>query len=295
MPNHFWNLFWRSVAYFPAIFSGNWFTVGALPILAFIYKERARIGQIGWRTMTWQQWRRIAKDAWILAVFYVAVFGWAVVHTVYQDHIDLVARIAVWKEKAESQEVYVETSLEPKYLSSLPPDPNSRPSWFVELEPIDVHFIWTRTGESVAEDVFPYAMVYLEPNFSHSTQREVVSRFQDAFTRELKAKRDQQVEGPTLGFSDAGKSVWATAREPGPILTRKLEEELWDGTQIVFLVSAVSYKTTSGQRYIGQFCNFLQPLNQNSTLSPDKPMPIPMPQVALSFHNCDLYLSTVKE
>ena len=291
MAAHFWNFFWRSVADFPTIFSGNWFSVGVLPILGFLYKERARIRQIRWRAMTWKQWDGIAKDAWILLVFYTGIFGWAVIETVYRDHSGLVTRIAVWKEKAQSQTVYVETSISPRYATS---SPFPRATWFMEGQPIDVHFTWTRTGESIAEDVFPYAQVYLKPDYTDSTQRAVVTEFEDSFAEELKANRDQHIEDVTLGFSDVGRSVWETARKPGPILTRKLEEELWDGSQVLFILSAVSYRTRSGQGYIGHFCNFLQPLNENYPI-PGKPMPVPIPQVPLSFHNCNLYVSTVKE
>jgi len=285
----FWHIIWRSILYYPSIFSGNWFSIGVLPPLAFLFAEKKNLRR--WRSMTAAEWKETRRNCYLLAGFYLVVFLWAVSATIYQDHSYLLTRLKFWRLKAESQSVYVETSIGPMYLTALP---NPQTVWFMERMPVDVKFIWTRTGETVAEDVFPYGAVYLEPDFTDSTQRGVVEKFQEVFDQELKAHKTQHLEGPTLGFSDMSKWIWATSRQPGPPLTRKLEEELWDGAQILFMVSAVSYSTPSGQRYQGHFCNFLQPMNQNS-LTPGRPMPVPMPNIAISFHQCSLYLSTVKE
>jgi hypothetical protein len=86
---HFKSLLWNSFLYYPAIFSGNWFTVGVLPPLAFLFAERDNLRRL--RTMTSAELKKAVRNGGILAAFYVALFCWAIVHTVYQDHQDLVA------------------------------------------------------------------------------------------------------------------------------------------------------------------------------------------------------------
>lgn len=87
---HACNLLLRSLVYYPSIFSGNWFTVGVLPVAIFIIKEFGRLRQIKWQAMTWAQWKGIARDSRWLVTLYILIFVWAVIHTVYQDHQYLV-------------------------------------------------------------------------------------------------------------------------------------------------------------------------------------------------------------
>lgn len=287
----FWHIIGRSVVYFPTIFSSNWFALGLVPLALFFVSNWKELR--GWRTMTAENWKKSIQRASVLAGLYLLIFLWAVASTIYQDHSTILSRVRFWKDKAESQTVYVETSFAPAYVGTNSAG-NVLQAYFVENTPLDVKFVWTRTGESIAEDLVVGGQVYLAPDFSIKTQKDIVQKFKTAFARFSKSRRDQMLEGPTLGYSDTGKFVWASSMEKGPLVTRRVEENLWSGTDILFIVAAVSYKTRSGQKYEGHFCDYLQPLSQDYGFE-GKPMPYPMPSVPMSWHICDLYISTVKQ
>jgi hypothetical protein len=76
----------QSLAYYPNIFSGNWFTVGVLPPAAFAFKERTRIQQVIRDAVNRKrQLMSLARQSWMLIAFYVLVFVFAVFHTAYTD------------------------------------------------------------------------------------------------------------------------------------------------------------------------------------------------------------------
>jgi hypothetical protein len=65
-----------------------------LPALIFLGREFFRARKEGLRTMNWKS---IGKDSlWMIAA-YAGLFGWAVIHTVYEDHRDLVRVISTLK------------------------------------------------------------------------------------------------------------------------------------------------------------------------------------------------------
>jgi hypothetical protein len=85
----FWHLIERSLVYMPKIISGNWTGI-LLPLVVFIIREGFRARKEGRRSVNW---KGIEKDTLWLIGAYLVLFGWAVVHTVYQDHEDLLARV----------------------------------------------------------------------------------------------------------------------------------------------------------------------------------------------------------
>ena len=287
----FWHIIGRSFVYYPNIFSSNWFALGLVPIAFFLYSNWKELR--GWRSMTAAQWKQSTRKLSIFVGFYFLVFLWAVATTIYRDHSDVLSRIRFWKDKAESQTAYVETTFGPAYTAT-DRKGNTQLAFFAENMPLDMKFVWTRTGESIAEDVINMAQIYLAPDSALATQKELIEKFKAGFAKRLKDRRGQMLEGPTLGYSDNGKTLWSTSFERGPKVTRAVEEDLWSGKQILFVVAAVSYKTRSGQTYEGHFCDWLQPLNMDYGWE-GKAMPYPMPSVQMAWHICDLYITTVKQ
>jgi len=82
---HFVNLVVRSLGYMPSIISQNWVSI-FLPLVVFIVRESVRLRKEGWRAMNWTKVRN--DSLWMIGV-YVLLFGWAVIHTVYTDHVYL--------------------------------------------------------------------------------------------------------------------------------------------------------------------------------------------------------------
>lgn len=86
---HFWHLVWRSLVFMPSIISGNWVSI-FFPLVLFLAREGIRIKNEGLRTMNWM---KVGQDAVLMVCAYAALFAWAIIHTVYQDHQYLVGRI----------------------------------------------------------------------------------------------------------------------------------------------------------------------------------------------------------
>ena len=83
----FWHLIGRSFVYMPKIISENWAGI-LLPFVVFVIREgvRAHKGSWSWRSLNWKS---IKKDtSWLIGA-YLVLFGWAVVHNVYDDHESL--------------------------------------------------------------------------------------------------------------------------------------------------------------------------------------------------------------
>ncbi len=97
----FWHLVWRSLVYFPSELSGNWLSV-SLPVGVYFIRECFRARKSGWRSMTW---KNIERDTWIMVVAYAALFSWAVIHTVYRDHVKLMAKNAALKQQLAKSKV----------------------------------------------------------------------------------------------------------------------------------------------------------------------------------------------
>src|ERR1700722_14802098 len=87
MWNSFWHLIWRSLVYFPTSLSSNWLSI-CLPALVWMIMQGFRVRKSGWTAL---EWKTIGSDTVILAGVYVVLFGWAITHTVYQDHLALKA------------------------------------------------------------------------------------------------------------------------------------------------------------------------------------------------------------
>src|SRR6185437_9287253 len=97
---HFWHLLWRSLVYFPSELSGNWLSIVFLPIALYVIVEGIRYG---WRSMVK---KAFGRDAGILVGMYVLLFCWAVIHTVYQDHINLARQNAILRRQLEFRETH---------------------------------------------------------------------------------------------------------------------------------------------------------------------------------------------
>jgi hypothetical protein len=91
MWTHFWNLFCRSFFYTPAVVSQNWPGV-VVAVLIYFGKDIGQIKDKGWRTMILGA--KLKKDFYWALGAYVVLFGWEVVHTIYQDHTDLVRKVS---------------------------------------------------------------------------------------------------------------------------------------------------------------------------------------------------------
>jgi hypothetical protein len=87
---HFWHLFGRILAYMPSLISQNWLAI-LWPLGFFIVREAFRLRSRGLRTVNW---KAIQKDSYWMGGFYLLLFAWAVIHTVYQDHQNLSREIA---------------------------------------------------------------------------------------------------------------------------------------------------------------------------------------------------------
>jgi hypothetical protein len=207
----------------------------------------------------------------------------------------LFACFQAWKDeyqKAQSESVYVETHVEPAFF-----DAQQHGHWFALGSPIDARFIWTRTGQDIAVDIVGLPMIFIEPNQSLDSQKKATDDVQGRIDKKLADNTAQHIEGATLGYSDDSRRLWGSAQSDRPVLTKALLSQLWDGSKILFYVSAVSYKTPAGQRYESHFCNYLQPLNINSVKNKGKPLPekaLDM-DISISFVNCDMYNSPVKK
>ena len=89
MWHHLWHLIAQSLAFMPSIISGNWISI-FFPLCVFLVGEAVRLKQEGWRTMNWG---KVGRDAVLMGSAYAVLFVWAVIHSVYRDHADLVARV----------------------------------------------------------------------------------------------------------------------------------------------------------------------------------------------------------
>lgn len=101
---HFWNLVESSLGYMPSIISSNWKGI-FWPAGIFVVGELFRLRTEGWRTMNWP---KVGRDVILLVCAYIALFGWAVIHTVYQDHETLVARIDALEASAKGPRVVID-------------------------------------------------------------------------------------------------------------------------------------------------------------------------------------------
>jgi hypothetical protein len=99
MFQHFLNLFVRALVGFPDVLAGNWISL-LLPLVVFIVKEGTSLRN-GWASMRAQFWR----DTSLLAKVYVALFAWAIVRTVYQDHVYFVQKTASLQKEARQDAV----------------------------------------------------------------------------------------------------------------------------------------------------------------------------------------------
>jgi hypothetical protein len=88
MWNSFLHLTWRSLVYFPVSLSSNWLSI-SLPAIIWAMREGLRVRKSGWGAMNW---KTIGVDTWLMVGAYAALFLWAVIHTVYSDHILLRAQ-----------------------------------------------------------------------------------------------------------------------------------------------------------------------------------------------------------
>jgi hypothetical protein len=194
--------------------------------------------------------------------------------------------------RSQSESVYVETHLEP----SIPDAQHILKSFLQPGSRINAKFLHTRTGQDIATDVVTAQNIYIEPDNSLDTQKRVTQDLQRRLEKKIADNTAQAIEGPTLGYSNDTQSVWGSAPIVGPILTRPLFSQVWDGSRNLLYVSAVSYRTLAGQRYESHFCVFLQPPNLNSP-HPGEPMPDDpfSPDTQLSFVTCDTYNSPVKK
>jgi len=52
----------------------------------YAIREVVRVLNDGWRSM---RWKNIERDTWVLIAVYCLLMGWAVVHTTYEDHEQL--------------------------------------------------------------------------------------------------------------------------------------------------------------------------------------------------------------
>jgi hypothetical protein len=86
---HLLRLLERSAESFPSLLGGNWISL-ILPLVIFILAEGNDLRRGGLATMK----TKIGKDTVILVCAYFALFIWAVIHTTYRDHVDLVASSA---------------------------------------------------------------------------------------------------------------------------------------------------------------------------------------------------------
>jgi len=98
----FWHLFWRSLVYFPSELSANWLSV-LLPCCIYLVREWFRFRKDGRRAMNW---RVLERDTKILIGAYVLLFVWAVVHTVYQDHMALINRNVALESQLEFRQMH---------------------------------------------------------------------------------------------------------------------------------------------------------------------------------------------
>jgi len=201
-------------------------------------------------------------------------------------------------ERAQSESVYVETHIEPVYVGHDNKGEKVE-CWLYLDHPLDAKFIWTRTGQNIAEDVNGMGMIFLGPDTSLATQRNITTEFQMKFDKLIAGLASAGSEGATLGYSDESKSVWETATdtEERPILTKDLASKLWSGSEIMYVVAAASYKTEGGQRYESHFCNWLAPLNESSIAYSGKPMPtsLDLASAIMTFHNCYMYHAPIKK
>lgn len=88
---HLVKLLARALVDFPTVISGNWLSI-LLPAVLYLIIEVPKLRK-GWRSMTAESQHAFWRDSKILVVTYIALFAWSVVRTVYQDHIDLTAKI----------------------------------------------------------------------------------------------------------------------------------------------------------------------------------------------------------
>ena len=97
---HFWNLLCRSLRYTPSIISSNWAGI-LLPAIVFIAREFVRARKEGWRTMNWSA---IGRDTLWMIGLYVCLFTWAVIHTIYTDHQNLLKEVEIATNREKNAE-----------------------------------------------------------------------------------------------------------------------------------------------------------------------------------------------
>ncbi len=81
----FWHLFRRALVYFPSELSANWLSV-LLPVGLYFLREALRFRSEGRRAMKWSV---LERDTKLMVGAYIVLFLWAMVHTIYEDHITL--------------------------------------------------------------------------------------------------------------------------------------------------------------------------------------------------------------
>lgn len=109
MWTHFLHLLWRSLVYFPSELSGNWLSVLLPPILfaVDIAVEGFSAGRNGWPSV---KERILKRNGWLLASAYLLLVGWAIVHTVYQDHEALVEANRKFKLASQDADIHGEVT-----------------------------------------------------------------------------------------------------------------------------------------------------------------------------------------
>jgi hypothetical protein len=85
MLSHLLRLLERSAEAFPSLLGGNWVSL-ILPLIIFILAEGNDLRKGGLIVMK----ERVQKNTLFLLCAYGLLFIWAVVHTTYRDHVDLV-------------------------------------------------------------------------------------------------------------------------------------------------------------------------------------------------------------
>ncbi len=104
---HLLRLLARALVEFPTVVSGNWISV-LLPVIVFLAKEGRTLRVGGWQGMR----EHVQRDAWVLLGAYFLLFGWAVIQTIYKDHMYLVDRSRTLARSLSTQQKTNEAQLQ---------------------------------------------------------------------------------------------------------------------------------------------------------------------------------------
>jgi hypothetical protein len=96
------HLMWRSAVYFPTTLSSNWLTI-LLPFVIYIAIQTRRVRKEGWRSMSQHP---IDGSTKLLIAAYCILFFWAIVRTVYQDHVQLSKENILLRERLAFRETH---------------------------------------------------------------------------------------------------------------------------------------------------------------------------------------------